>query len=540
MTDPNLGRLIANRYQTEEIIGKGSMGKVYLAKDILLGDIPVAVKFLAKALLNKKMRDRFRSEARTCAQLGNKNLHIVRVMDYGVDDDEVPFYVMEYLKGSSLNELVKQRDIPLPRFLKLTRQICLGLQCAHREGVIHRDIKPRNILIIEDSSIGEMAKVLDFGIARMMEDGQETTSFMGTLAYASPEQMEGKELDCRSDIYSLGIMMYELLTYKMPLRADAHNFASWYKTHHHQEPRTFEEARPGVKLPKTLAEMVMGCLEKLPENRPQTIAEILKVLEPLEARFDDGRQVGQEIKTQTKSPAPSTKSASKPEKTSQKLRKLTTNKEVPTDQSHQQPGGSRNLPAIAKVTDRIDLSADDICRLMSWPKDKPIAEIVFPHIIPTSREKLPTLWVMMNHQELQSRRYSTRYNQFLCMMSPHPMVMWVTVIYNTERGPRWLPCYLDLKTSQGREIACLLSDKGSYRILMFSTDSPETCSHVMSCTIPEAQCQRLKEWIVNSKAYNANGYAQISKAHLRKGFEDLKPQILAKLEALIESIVLTD
>lgn len=238
MTEPNVGRILQNRYRLIRLLGQGAMGQVYVAEDVALGGLPVAVKFLSQTLLNRKMRERFEREAKTCAQLGQRSIHIVRVTDYGVDEDEVPFYVMEYLKGESLSEVISHHVLSLPRFLSLTRQICLGLQCAHQgiqiDGkicpIVHRDIKPGNILVGHNDSLGELVKILDFGIAKVLEpEGNQTQCFMGTLAYSSPEQMEGRELDARSDIYSLGVMLFQMLTGKMPLNADTHSFGGWYK-----------------------------------------------------------------------------------------------------------------------------------------------------------------------------------------------------------------------------------------------------------------------------------------------------------------------
>ena len=216
MSDPNVGRLLGKRYRLQEIIGTGAMGRVYRAKDVLLGGVPVAVKFLALSVQNKKMRlrERFEREAKTCALLGQKSINIVRVMDYGVDEKSTPFSVMEYLQGKSLSQIIRDEKPSLLRFLSLARQISSGLQCAHNgivvDGkvcpIIHRDIKPSNMLAIHDASFGELVKVLDFGIAKLLlSDTQQTNYYLGTLAYSSPEQMEGKELDNRSDIYSLGI-----------------------------------------------------------------------------------------------------------------------------------------------------------------------------------------------------------------------------------------------------------------------------------------------------------------------------------------------
>lgn len=296
MSDPNLGQKLANRYELMELVGQGAMGKVYRAEDTLLGGVIVAVKFLSQTLLTGKMRDRFVQEATTCAQLGQNSIHVVRVTDYGVNDEDIPFYVMEYLQGDSLSILIGHKALPIPRFLSIIRQVCLGLKSAHDGirirgydrpvSIIHRDIKPSNILVTQDPTLGELTKILDFGIAKLMQaDTEQTSSFMGTLAYASPEQMEGKELDNRSDIYSLGILMYQMLTGTLPLRAANHTFGGWYKVHHTAPPRPISDIEPNPNVPKLLEQLVMSCLEKQAENRPQNIVEILQALEPLEQRY---------------------------------------------------------------------------------------------------------------------------------------------------------------------------------------------------------------------------------------------------------------
>lgn len=502
MSDPNVGRILDSRYQLVELVGKGAMGQVYLAKDSLLGGVSVAIKFLSQTLLNNKMRDRFEREATTSALLGQKSMHIVRVMDYGVNSDDVPFYVMEYLQGESLSDIISLNPLSIPRFISITRQICLGLLCAH-EGIqkedrtysiIHRDIKPSNILITNDPTVGELVKILDFGIAKILaDDSGQTNCFMGTLAYSSPEQMEGKELDNRADIYSLGVMMFQMLTGKMPLQAETHTFGGWYKTHHYQAPRTFESVNPNLKLPKALETMVMRCLEKDPKDRPQSVNEIIKTLDPLSERFRHAQTLGQRI--------------------GQVL---------------------ETKPVVVAPAQTIVPSVEEICRLQSWPKDKPIAQIVFPQVLNTSREAAITLWVMLNKAEIQQRQFSTLYNKlyknFLCMMSPHPMVLWLTVLYNREQGPRWLRCYLDLKTTKGQEIARLLGQKGTYHILLFAVEEPQRCAQTISVKLNPSQCQLLQDWANTSQIINA-AQPNLSKSLLKQEFERLQPQILMKLES---------
>jgi serine/threonine-protein kinase len=499
-TDPNNGRLLANRYQLVELIGKGAMGRVYKAKDMLLGGVIVAVKFLSQALLNKKMRERFEREATICALLGEKSNHIVRVRDYGVDENEISFYVMEYLEGESLSEIIRQQPLSLTRFLNFSRQICAGLQCAHKgiviEGklstIIHRDIKPSNILVIQDSSFGELVKILDFGIAKLLQsDASQTHSFMGTLAYCSPEQMEGKELDKRSDIYSLGVMMFEMLTGEMPILAETHSFGGWYKAHHFNPPRSFETVNSDLTLPIPLKNLVMSCLAKAPSDRPQSAEEVLKALKSIQEGFGHAQSIGQRI--------------------AQRL---------------------LDAQVLRDSQPRRALSADEICRQQIWPKDKPQATIVFPHTIRTNTEVLATLWVMLKKQDIQNHMVSTRYNQFLFLMSPHPMLLWITALHNREHGARWFPCYLDLKTGSGQKMARLLGEAGCYRLLFFSLTEPEYCANVLTSTIAPVQRKRLTEWANTSQTLMSAAPPQLSKKILKQEFEKLKPKILMKLEAI--------
>jgi serine/threonine-protein kinase len=513
MSDPNIGRLLGKRYQIQELIGTGAMGRVYRAKDILLGGVPVAVKFLALSIQNEKMRlrERFEREAKTCALLGQKSIHIVRVMDYGVDESNTPFYVMEYLEGQSLSQIIRQHNMTLPRFFSMVRQIGLGLQCAH-DGIpvdgtiypiIHRDIKPSNMLVIQDSSFGELVKILDFGIAKLLQgNGNDHTKYyLGTLAYSSPEQMDGKELDNRSDIYSLGVMMFEMLTGKMPLIAPTHSFGSWYKTHHTQEPRSFSQVASGLQVPQELQNLVMSCLAKAVSDRPQKVSEILRVLESIEQDYRSHI-----IQQDHPAPQPA------------HYRALT----IPLEHQPKIKAEVRMLPPHDKILSSV-----------SWPENKPIADIVFPQTIRVNDEVSPALWVMLPQQEILKRSVCNRYNQFLFLPAPHPMLLWITVIYNRKYGVKWLPYYLDLKTSLGQEIVRLLAKTGYYRLLFFAREAPSRCSHILLCTIATAQRKNLEQWVQESQLSASSADSQISKNVLKNEYEKIKPQILSKLEAIV-------
>jgi eukaryotic-like serine/threonine-protein kinase len=504
--DTQNGRLLANRYQLCDLVGEGAMGKVYRAKDTILGGVMVAVKFLSHALLNDNMRDRFEREATISALLGEKSIHVVRVKDYGVDENNSPFYVMEFLSGASINDLIRYHPLTLERFLTLARHVCLGLETAHQGiyfndelcQIIHRDIKPSNTIVIQDPTLGEIAKILDFGIAKLVQpDNNQTQSFMGTLAYCSPEQMEGKELDNRSDIYSLGIMMYEMLTMDMPLLPQNSSFGGWYQAHHNFKPEPFS-AR--LNLPQALQDLVFKCLEKERNARPQSVREILDILDVL----------GQQQK-----PRP-------------------TNSKFSIPQDYQETVvETRNLDlrSVDEPTLNAESSVTEICLQTPWPANKPLRKIVFPQLVSTHLGEAPVLCVMLDQQELHNRISSTRYNQFLYLNHPHPTLLWITLLYNAENGAKWLPCYLDLKSHKGQQIARTLAKHGKYRILFYALDDPEQCQHIARSIINTRNCEMLEQWSNLSQVTRSLGDIEQAKSVLKQELEKLKDKIITKVKA---------
>jgi eukaryotic-like serine/threonine-protein kinase len=518
--DPNIGQILINRYRLMELIGQGSMGKVYRAEDQLLGGVTVAVKFLSQTLLNSKMKQRFADEARTGAQLGQRSIHIVRVLDYGVHRNEVPFYVMEYMEGQNLSDLIMPAPVSVERFMRLARHICLGLQCAH-EGIkidgnvckiVHRDVKPSNVFVISDPGLGEVAKVLDFGIAKLFKDhvdGNQTRSFMGTLAYCSPEQIEGKDLDERSDIYSLGITMFEVLTGRMPIEPDTHTLLSWYKAHRDKPPKRLVDAAPNLQIPAELENLIMGCMAKTPEARPKSVQEMLRMLETIKQdSFLQGRSSGR----MTKPDLPSGEFG-----TSETLRpKQSLNKDT-------------HVPSIPLPQQRF-WSVEQAGWTVPWPSDKPLAEIVFPRILTSDTEEAMGLWVMLSRNEIQQRLLSTRYNHFLCVMAPHPMLLWITAIYDAQLGARWMPCYLDLKLKPSQEMVKLLSVNGYYLLLFFALEDVDTPANVKTLPIAPYQRKNFQDWLTMAQQALSTASPTVSKQILKAEFERIKPSLLTKLE----------
>jgi eukaryotic-like serine/threonine-protein kinase len=265
------GAILAERYEIVETLGEGGMGAVYKAKDLEL-DRLVALKVIRPELAkNPAIIDRFKQELLLSQRVTHRN--VIRIYDLG-EGDGVKFITMEFIEGQDLRSLIFERKKVAPEeAVAIMEQVCLALDAAHSVGVIHRDLKPQNIM---RDAAGRIL-VMDFGLARTLEgDGMtQTGALVGTMEYMSPEQALAKELDQRSDIFSAGLIFYELLTGQMPFRAHS-ALASLIK-------RTQERARPisdhDETIPQNLSSIVSKCLEREPAGRYQSAKELLADLE---------------------------------------------------------------------------------------------------------------------------------------------------------------------------------------------------------------------------------------------------------------------
>lgn len=495
--DDYIGQFLNNRYLIRDLIGKGGMGRVYLAEDTAKGGMPIAIKILSLSLANQQMSQRFAREIFIGAQLGRKSKHIVRILSYGVTEDKTPFYVMEYLQGKNLKQILKIQPLTISKFLEICNQICLGLQCAHQgislKGeiypIVHRDIKPENIFIAEDSKKGEIVKILDFGIAKFLTERSGMTltdSFIGSLPYCSPEHMEGRKLlDVRSDIYSLGVLMFEMLTGKHPFQTKSNSFGTWYQAHRFQMPPTVEEVNPQVKIPEILEKILMTCLAKEVSDRPQNINQILEDLAKVNA------QVNNVI--------------------------------------------SNNSTDIIKVSLPVQLVpatllSEKECLQKTWPKNKPIAPIGFPHLLQTPQRPIPTFWAMLPKQEVLKFLDKIHGTEFITKMNVYPMLLWVTVLYDAQPSTtKWLPYFLDLKDNKGQNIARSLAEVGYYHLLFFSLEDPTHCSHVTTLNLTAKQRQQLVDWLDMSQQSNEFILPSQAKNILKAEYEKLKLDILRNL-----------
>ncbi|MDE6285133.1 MAG: Stk1 family PASTA domain-containing Ser/Thr kinase, partial [Bacilli bacterium] len=272
------GQKISDRYQIIKSIGEGGMANVYLAYDTIL-DRNVAVKVLRGDLAtDEKFVRRFQREALSASSLSNPN--IVEVYDVGEDGGEY-YIVMEYVEGKHLKNLLKKRGkLTVAEVIDIVSQITNGLSVAHDSYIIHRDIKPQNILILENGLI----KITDFGIAVAMNATQltQTNSVMGSVHYLPPEQASGKGATLQSDIYSIGILMYELLTGKLPFRGD--NAVEIALKHLKEAIPSIREELPD--LPQSIENIILKATAKNPKNR---YADAREMHEDLKTCMDEAR-----------------------------------------------------------------------------------------------------------------------------------------------------------------------------------------------------------------------------------------------------------
>ncbi len=284
-------KLLVQRYRLKEVVGVGGMGTVYRAEDTVSKGQNVAVKILSRALGDMKLIEQFQREATVSALLSERSPNIVRVTDYGVNEEQAPFYVMEYLDGENLGSMIDVHDLSLEQFLDFTIQICQAMHIAHNGifsageicPVVHRDLKPSNIFVVENQTGNQIIKVLDFGIAKLIKDDQgQTEHFTGTPKYCSPEQIKGERLDNRSDIYSLGMIMYLMLTKKLPWDLQMDSIATWYKAHTELPPNKFA---PELNILPEVERLVLKCLSKSVHGRPQSVGEVKQKLEQISRQF---------------------------------------------------------------------------------------------------------------------------------------------------------------------------------------------------------------------------------------------------------------
>lgn len=280
--DPLVGHTLDEKYRLEERLGIGGMGTVYRARHLLI-DRPVAVKVLNQRFVeDEAARTRFRREARAAGRL--QHVNAVTVTDFGESHDGYVYLVMELLEGRTLRDvLAKEAPLDAARAVSLMMQVSAAVAAAHEAGIIHRDLKPANIFIVQRAEVPALVKVLDFGIAKLAADAFEEEdhltltqvgAMIGTPRYMSPEQCDGVDLTPAADVYSLGCILYEMLTGTVPFSGSTPLAIAMKQTS--EAPRSPREFVSSI--PPALEQIVLHTLEKRPQDRPANAAEFRKEL----------------------------------------------------------------------------------------------------------------------------------------------------------------------------------------------------------------------------------------------------------------------
>jgi serine/threonine-protein kinase len=277
--DPRITQVLDGKYRLDASLGQGGMGTIYSATHLML-DKPVAVKLIKPDLVTSPdVVRRFQREARAASRLSHPN--IAAAYDLGQTDDGTLYIAMELVSGSSLKDVIRTGGrLGDARIIRILRQVTSALVLAHRHSIIHRDLKPHNIMLTTDADGREVAKLLDFGIAKTFNDATQLTSTgfaLGTPQYMSPEQALGKEVDGRSDLYSLGVILYEMLTGEVPFN-DPSTPAVLVK-HMTELPTAPSRRRPELSISPALEAIALRCLEKDPAARFQTADELAAAIE---------------------------------------------------------------------------------------------------------------------------------------------------------------------------------------------------------------------------------------------------------------------
>jgi len=283
--DALIGSLLGERYQLLRLIGEGGMGAVYLATHVIIGK-QIAVKVLSPDYSrNPADVQRFLGEARAASLI--RHDHVVDIADFGYTPQGQAYLVMEYLEGEDLAHMLQRVGrMGWFRVSNLIMQIGSALAAAHAKGIVHRDMKPENCFRVRRDGDEDFIKVLDFGIAKIVDDrfkkGEHSLTIeggiIGTPEYIAPELCRGLKADARVDIYALGIIMYRMLTGVLPFRTDTDNYMAVLSQHLTDPPRPMSEQAPDANIPPKIEQIVLRALEKDPKDRYQTVEELIAAL----------------------------------------------------------------------------------------------------------------------------------------------------------------------------------------------------------------------------------------------------------------------
>jgi serine/threonine protein kinase len=386
------GMIIRNKYQILDRIGVGGMGVVYRAKHVTFNEV-CAIKIVSDAIAgDANFLQRFQTEAVVTRKLRHPNA--VRVDDFDYTEDGRPFIVMEMVEGKNIGEVLHaEGPFRVPRALRIATQTARALGVAHKLGVVHRDIKPANILLATDEQGQEIAKVLDFGIAKLREVAGEaqpgmtmTGMVVGTPLYMSPEQFMGKkaagEIDGRTDIYSLGVVLYQMVTAQLPFEGDTPY--SLMLQHMQGTVRPPHELAPDLHIPESLSQVILKAIDKSRDLRFQTAEEFIAALDEVAAEQGTGDQAVNEPLANAIAESVPTQNAQPPSVpvTRRTQPNLTPPPSIPVSQPPASQVRATQPPAApsraSQIAPTVPLSQPSVAANVSTPKPAPALPATLP------------------------------------------------------------------------------------------------------------------------------------------------------------------
>ena len=298
------------------------------------------------------------------------------------------------------------------------------------------------------------------------------------------------DLNPTSDIYSLGVLMYEMLTGKTPIKAENKSFQAWFRAHHEMIPKPLPTY---IKLPEEVDSLIMRCLAKSPQDRPQSVKEILRVITPLEREYNS----------------------------------KVDNRDLNSTQYTHDPF------YVDKVKTGFQLlPLEQVYLQSSWPEDKPQKKIVFPCLNEASEGTFTSLWTMLEAEEIDVfvPKPTFCFNHFLFQLDPHPTILWINLLYQHNHEPKWLRCFLDLKSEIGYQITNNLIARGNYKILLFELGNSSQYRQILTMDITKQRISQMEKFILKSASVSsANSFGQ-SKKKLQQQFAKVKNTILGAIE----------
>lgn len=542
-----IGALLLDRYRIQEEFECDPLYTVYRAVDEVFGELEVWIKVFKPQLDADVLVQKFPQAAQMAAYVGNATIHAPRILGYGFYEETIPFRITEVLSGQSLASIMREGPVPLERSLQFLSQIATALHYAHQGTalngthwtIVHGDLKPASIWVDSGSGLGEVTKVRHFGLSHLMQTRSNPNSnrviYWGTPAYSAPEVFQ-YQITPASDIYSFGVIAYRLLTNQVPIMAHGKTLQDWARAHKEQQPRSIQRLKPELGISPNIDDLIMSCLAKDPERRLANAQAIVETLQQFLAKstlssstvlpefVPNLSRLGQKIGREQSQTTQNMDELMKETVVGASLSKLTDI--IPGTVLFVTPSGLA-ATVISDPIHPVKQSPAKGAAVVEWPDYLPRSEIVFAQTLFSYPSQPTALWAMLTQDEALSRQQAQVYCHFQYQLNTYPVLLWVTMLYNTNAGARWLPCYVDLGKPQGQRLIRSLVEQDDYQILLFGLEGSKYPQSILQHPLSAEHKLYLKNCLAFAESPIATSLGTLadSKAFLKQEFLALKSKL---------------